>query len=312
MSRRASAPAGPPRFVIITGLSGAGKTEALRCFEDMGYYCIDNLPPALLPKVAELRGRNGDGLLRVAVVIDIRGGTFFDDALQSVSGLEEAGVPCHVLYLEADEPTLVRRYKETRRRHPLAPGGRVVDGIAAERARLEALRGRAQRIVDTSQLARKDLRDLLHRLYGEEDDRPPRTLSLTLLSFGFKYGLPVDADLVFDSRWLPNPYYDPALRQCTGRDPVVVSYVMRAPLARQFVDRLVDYLAFVIPLHAAEGREHLVVAVGCTGGRHRSVVVVEELARRLGPRVHELHVTHRDLELGEHDVAAAADREGAP
>ncbi|MFO7245871.1 MAG: RNase adapter RapZ [Thermaerobacter sp.] len=301
----------PLRLVIITGVSGAGKTEALRCFEDMGYFCIDNLPPALLPEVAQLRARSGGRLRRVAVVIDIRGGVFFEDALQSVAALEAAGVPCHILFLEAQEETLVRRYKETRRRHPLAPEGRVTDGIAAERARLSALRSRAQRIVDTSGLSRRDLRDLLRRLYADDPRGSPGTVSLTLLSFGFKYGLPLDADLVFDSRWLPNPYYVPALRSRTGCDPGVAEYVLQSPQARQFVERLADYLRFVLPLHAAEGREQLVAAVGCTGGRHRSVVIVQELARRLGSEVRDLHVIHRDMHVQEPDAAAAVDPEDA-
>lgn len=295
MTHRGSTAAEPLRLVIITGMSGAGKTEALRCFEDMGYFCIDNLPPALLPEVAGLRSPNGGGLRRAAVVIDIRGGTFFDDALQAVAALEEAGVACHILFLEAQEEALVRRYKETRRRHPLAPEGRVVDGIAAERARLASLRARAHRIVDTSGLARKDLRELLRRLYADDGGRPSQAVSLALLSFGFKYGLPLDADLVFDSRWLPNPYYVPALRPSTGRDAAVVAYVLQAPQAGEFVDRLVDYLDFVLPLHAAEGREQLVVAVGCTGGRHRSVVIGNLLWEYLRERLPSVTTEHRDL-----------------
>jgi len=312
MSRPAGDAAEPLQLVIITGMSGAGKTEALRCFEDMGYFCIDNLPPALLPRVAELRARDGGGLRRVAAVIDIRGGTFFDDVEQAVARLEAGGVPCHVLFLEAGEQTLVRRYKETRRRHPLAPEGRVVDGIAAERARLATLRARADRIIDTSELHPKDLRGLLRRFYAGGAGRSSGDLSITLISFGFKYGLPLDADLVFDARWLPNPYYVPALRPASGRDEAVASYVMKAPEAGPFLDRLVDYLQFVLPLHAAEGREQLVVAVGCTGGRHRSVVIVEALARRLRPYGHDLRVIHRDLELNERDAAATADEVDAP
>ena len=295
-------------FLIITGLSGAGKTEALRFFEDAGYFCIDNLPPALIPKVAELHRQSGGGTRGVAVVVDIRGGTFFDDALQSIEALEEAGIPCHVLFLEADEATLVRRYKESRRQHPLAPEGRVVEGIAAERARLEALRGRAHRVIDTSALSRHALRETLRRLYAAAGDPEP-ALSVTLLSFGFKHGLPLDADLVFDARCLPNPHYVSSLRARTGLEGAVSAYVLQWPLARQYLDRLGEYLEFVLPLYAAEGRRHLTVAVGCTGGRHRSVVVVEELARRLSRSAFRVRVQHRDVAQADSDAAAASDAE---
>ncbi|HEY8449860.1 MAG TPA: RNase adapter RapZ [Bacillota bacterium] len=283
----------PISLVIITGLSGAGKTEAMRAFEDMNYFCIDNLPPALIPKVAELCRQSAAGVKRVAIVVDIRGGEFFDTVLQSFEALELQGIPYHILFLEADDATLVRRYKETRRRHPLAPEGRVTDGIARERQRLRSLRERAHRIVDTSGLDRYTLRQRLRALYGE--DALTRGLRVTILSFGFKHGLPLDADFVFDLRCLPNPYYEVALRAQTGLDTPVQDYVLKWPLSHQYLDRLTDFLRFSLPLFQASGREQVVIALGCTGGRHRSVVFAEELARRLRGHFPNLQVEHRDL-----------------
>lgn len=299
-----------PRFVLITGLSGAGRTEALRCFEDMGYYCIDNLPPALIQQVAELSFQKGAASRPVAIVIDIRGGAFFDTALQAIDALQAAGIGCHILFLEADESTLVRRYQETRRQHPLAPGGRVVDGIKAERLRLADLRARAHRVIDTSSFNRRRLRSKLQALYAGTRSTT-RTPAITLVSFGFKRGLPLDSDLVFDARWLPNPHYVTHLRPQTGLDPDVRAYVLQPAMAGQFIERLADYINFMLPLYASDGREHLTVAIGCTGGRHRSVAIAEVLAERLAGDGIKPRVTHRDIGVAEHEVAAAQDGEQA-
>lgn len=285
----------PIQLVVITGLSGAGKTEAMRAFEDMNYYCIDNLPPALIPTVATLCRQASGGVSRVAVVIDIRGGEFFDSALQSLDALANSGIPYHILFLEADEETLVRRYRESRRRHPLAPQGRVVEGIAEERRRLMSLRARADRIVDTSGIDRYALRKKLREMYAGDSQR--NGLQVTLLSFGFKHGLPMDADMVFDLRLLPNPYYEPSLRPLTGLDPAVREYVLGSPQGRMVLEQLANHLDNMLPLYEASGREHLLVTIGCTGGRHRSVVMVEELAARLRKKFPNLTVQHRDISL---------------
>lgn len=281
------------RLIIITGLSGAGKTEAMRAFEDMNYFCIDNLPPALIPKVASLCQEAASGMKRVAVVIDVRGGEFFNTALESLDSLASEGIPAHILFLEADDETLVRRYKESRRRHPLAPTGRVTDGIAAERIRLRALRDRADRILDTSGLDRYALREKLRALYAEDVDRSG--MQVTLLSFGYKHGLPPDADLVFDLRLLPNPYYKLELRQLTGLDDRVREFVLGDPLGRQVLGKIADHLRYMLPLYESTGREQMLVAIGCTGGRHRSVVIAEELAKTLRGLFPNVQVQHRDL-----------------
>ena len=281
------------RLVLITGLSGAGKTEASRALEDAGFYVVDNLPAALIPTFAELCAGSAH-VDRAALVVDIRGREFFSSVAGTLDQLVQRGVPYELLFLDADDAVLVRRYKESRRRHPLAPAGRVSDGIAEERRRIAPLRARAQRVIDTTGLRPAELRARVRALYA--GDGAPR-LAVTLVSFGFKHGLPADADLVLDVRFLPNPHYDLELRPLSGRDRPVADYVLRAPVTRRFLELVEPLLDFLLPHYAAEGKAQLVVAIGCTGGRHRSVVVAECLAEHLRRPGYTVESVHRDCDL---------------
>jgi len=294
------------QFVIITGMSGAGKTRAIQVFEDLGYFCVDNLPPALLPKFAEMCLQSSGRLNRVALVIDIRGGEFFADLWDALAELEDMHITYHIVFLEADDEVLVRRFKETRRRHPLAPQGSVTEAIRHERQLLQELRGRAHRIIDTSALSPQELRRELGDLFSSAH---LGKLMVTVMSFGFKHGLPQDADLVFDVRFLPNPHYVDDLRPLDGGDPRVREYLFRWPITRLTVRRISSFMDFLLPHYIVEGKAQLVVAIGCTGGRHRSVVVAEELARRL--RTHEqvaVMVAHRDMDKETSTTGAAPGR----
>lgn len=281
------------QLVIITGLSGAGKTQALRSLEDMGFFCVDNLPPALIPKFAELCQESGGKVRRAALVIDIRGGDFFDSAVEALEELERAGFAYQILYLEASDESLVRRYKETRRRHPLAPQGRVVEGLAEEGRRLGLLRGKAHHIIDTTALAPQDLRRRVVGLFtgGAQAGH----MIVNLVSFGFKYGLPLDADLVLDVRFLPNPHYVTHLQPLTGRDAAVREYVFQSPLTHQFLERAWPLLRFLLPQFVNEGKSQLTIGVGCTGGQHRSVALAEHLAELIRGEKLQAVVEHRDV-----------------
>jgi len=283
---------GEVQFVIITGLSGAGKTQALHSLEDLGYFCVDNLPPALIPTFAELCLNTRDPIQRVALVIDIRGGEFFKSAVEALEQLTGLGVTYEILFLEADDDTLIRRYKETRRRHPLAPEGRLIEGIAKERRLLDVLRQRAAHIIDTSELTPRDLREQVVRLLS--GGTTLRAMHVHFVSFGFKYGLPLDADLVFDVRFLPNPHYVDHLKPLTGNDTPVDEYVMGYPLARTLLRKLEDLLRFLLPNYVAEGKTQVTIAIGCTGGQHRSVVLANRLSRQLKDMGFDLSVQHRD------------------
>jgi UPF0042 nucleotide-binding protein len=286
-------------MVVITGHSGAGKSEAIAAFEDGGYFCVDNLPPRMIESLGELFRHEGSGVERAAVVTDVRGGEYFEDLLAVLGELEASGLDLKVVFLEADEETLLHRYKETRRRHPLARSGRIVDGIREERTLLAPLRERADLIIDTTELTGGGLRrriatELIGRGRGENQ------LALTLLTFGFKNGPPRDADLTLDVRFLPNPHYDDQLRPLTGRDPAVVRYVESGTQAGRFYGRLMPLLDFLLPAYVAEGKQHLTIAIGCTGGRHRSVAVADHIARELADRDDvKLRVVHRDVQLEE-------------
>lgn len=279
------------QMVIITGLSGAGKTQAVWCLEDLGFFCVDNLPPALIPKFSELCAQSEGKINKIALVIDIRGGKFFDALFESLESLKTQGFTYDILFLEASDEVLVRRFKATRRRHPLSPLGRTLEGITAERRRLEELRGMANKIIDTSDLTVQELKDRIIDLFSKEDNR----FIITLMSFGYKYGIPLDADLVNDVRFLPNPYYIPELKPLTGHDPQIREYVMKHPATRAFLRRYAGLLKFLLPHYVAEGKTHLVVAIGCTGGQHRSVVLVDELARGLQKKGYQVIVKHRDI-----------------
>jgi UPF0042 nucleotide-binding protein len=283
-------------LVVITGHSGAGKSEAIAAFEDGGYFCVDNLPPRMIDSLGELFRHEGSGVEHAAVVSDVRGGDYFEDLVQVLDDLEANGLKPKLLFLEADEETLLDRYKETRRRHPLAPEGRLVDGIRAERALLAPLRERADVVMNTSELTGAMLRRRIsEEMLGREEDA---RMALTLLTFGFKNGPPRDADLTLDVRFLPNPHYVDELRPMTGLDAEVREYVESGTQAGEFYGRLLPLLEFLVPAYVAEGKSHLTIAIGCTGGRHRSITVADRIRRDLEERDDVIvQVKHRDADL---------------
>jgi UPF0042 nucleotide-binding protein len=282
-----------PGFTIITGLSGAGRSEAAKCLEDLGFFVVDNIPPALLPKMAELAARPG-GPGRVATVVDARGGVFFGELSKALEELKGLSIPYRILYLEASDEDLVNRYAATRHRHPLAPADRVIEGIRKERLMMESLRGDADLIVDTSGLTPHELRDRLRDAFA---DAPPEAgLQVSVISFGYKYGTPRDADVVIDVRFLPNPHWVDELRPLPGTDDRVRTYVKGQQTYREFMRRLRALLGFMVPGFVAEGKAYLAVAVGCTGGQHRSVVVADELAAFFRDKGLPVSVDHRDLD----------------
>ncbi|MDQ4005453.1 MAG: RNase adapter RapZ [Actinomycetota bacterium] len=284
-----------PDITLITGLSGAGRSEAAKCLEDLGYFVVDNLPPSLIAKMAELV-ETGGGPQRVAIVADARGGKFFGDLANALSGLRERRVPTRILFLEASEDILVHRFAETRRKHPLAPEDRRVEGIRREREVMEALRGEADLIIDTSEMTPRDLRERIREVFARSS--PHHAVQVAVVSFGYKYGVPRDADLVLDVRFLPNPYWIDHLRPLVGTEDSVRRYVMEQPQYAGFVEKLQGLLDEMLPGYLAEGKSYLTVAVGCTGGRHRSVVVAEELAAYFRDKGLPVVREHRDLARG--------------
>jgi UPF0042 nucleotide-binding protein len=296
--RRPTAPSHPskvrpgPDFTIITGLSGAGRSEASGCLEDLGYFVVDNLPPALIGKMAELAASSG-GPSRVAIVADVRGGVFFNELSKGLEELKGLQVPYRILFLEASDGDLVNRFEATRRRHPLAAGNRVVEGIRKERLMMETLRGEADLIVDTSGLTPNELRERIREAFRQAPRE--QSLHVSIMSFGFKYGVPRDADLLLDVRFLPNPYWVPTLRALPGNDPKVRKYVTGQEAYGEFVARLRSLLELVLPGYVAEGKSYLTIGVGCTGGRHRSVVVAEDLASFFRERGLQTNLDHRDV-----------------
>jgi RNase adapter protein RapZ len=284
----------PLSFVVITGLSGAGKSYAIKCFEDMGFFCVDNLPTTLIPTFADLIMRSEQPIHRVALGVDVREGAYLSRLFDTIRELRARSHTVEVLFLEASEESLVRRYHETRRRHPLAGEGNALDGIRAERKALSDLREVADRILDTSALTVHQLKDRLVELYVAPKARPG--LATSLVSFGFKHGVPFDADLVFDVRFLPNPHFVESLRLLDGRHERVRSFVLDHPESKEMLRRLEDFLKFVLPCYEREGKAYLTVAIGCTGGRHRSVTLAEELGRFLSGLGYAPTVVHRDLE----------------
>jgi RNase adapter protein RapZ len=285
---------GTRRFVILTGLSGAGKTQAIRALEDLGYFCVDNLPTLLIPTMAELASRADAGLEKVAIVADVREGGFLKQFPRTFRRLQSMpGVEPRLIFLEASDAALVRRFSETRRPHPLAPDRSVSEGIKEEREKLKAVRAMADLILDTSSLTVHELRDIFMRMSRDESVRAEMVVNL--VSFGYKHGVPVDADLVFDVRCLPNPHFVDRLRRLTGRDQAVVRYMRRHPATREWVERLTSFLTFALPHYVQEGKSYLTVAIGCTGGQHRSVMLAEALKKSLaGVKGVRLRVKHRD------------------
>jgi UPF0042 nucleotide-binding protein len=285
---------GTRRFVILTGLSGSGKTQAIRALEDLGYFCIDNLPTQLIPTMADLSMREDAGLDKVAIVVDVREGGFLSQFPRVYRRLKtHPRVTPTLIFLEASHSTLVRRFSETRRPHPLAPDRSVSEGIAEERQKLNAIRSMADLILDTSNLTVHELRDIFMRM--SRDGRARADMVVNLVSFGYKNGVPVDADLVFDVRCLPNPHFVDDLRELTGRDKAVVRYMNKHPATHDFIDKLTAFLKFALPQYVQEGKAYLTVAIGCTGGRHRSVMLAEALKKSLaGVKGVRLRVKHRD------------------
>ncbi len=289
------------QIVIITGMSGAGKTVAVQSFEDLGYFCVDNLPPALIPKFVDLiEGSNGK-MNRVALVIDLRGRKFFEhlfEAIDTISQSPNIKLKMHILYLDAKDAKLVQRYKETRRSHPLAKNGLPLEGIRLEREMLEEMKGHSQQIIDTTDLKPIQLREKIIQRFALTERHP---FTVNMVSFGFKYGIPIDADLVFDVRFLPNPHYIDHMRPKTGLDEEVSSYVLKWSETQQFNEKLQDLLNFMLPQYKREGKSQVVIGIGCTGGKHRSVTLAEYFGETFSDE-YVMHVSHRDIEKGKERV----------
>ena len=285
------------RFVIVTGMSGGGKSTALRMLEDVGFYCVDNLPVPLIEKFVELIAMPNSEVGKVALGLDVRADQPFEDAQKVLEKLKENGYSFEILFMEASDQVLLKRYKETRRMHPLSPDGRVEDGILKERKILQDIRSKADYVIDTSKLLTRELKEEIDRIFVKNEEY--NSLMITILSFGFKHGIPADADLVFDVRFLPNPFYIDELKYKTGNDKEVQDYVMSFPEAKEFSEKLTDMVRFLIPNYVKEGKYQLVIAVGCTGGKHRSVTLANELYRRLKDHgEYGLTISHRDIRQG--------------
>ncbi len=281
-------------FIIVSGLSGAGKTQAVHSLEDLGYFCVDNIPPTLIPKFAELCSQSKAEIKKTALVVDIRGGEFFDSLSEVLAELDQAGTSYHILFLEASDETLIRRFKESRRSHPLSPDGEVLQWVQKERKKLQELRGLAHKIIDTSNMSPTQLKEEINNLYGDSADTS--RLRVTVVSFGYKYGIPMDSDLVFDVRFLPNPHYDLDLRPLTGNHPEVQNFVLSTPYATAFMDKFFELIEFLLPQYVKEGKTTLMIAIGCTGGKHRSVTLANKLTEYLKKKNYRVKVRHRDLD----------------
>jgi len=280
-------------IVIITGLSGAGKSWALKCFEDLEFFCVDNLLPALIPKFVQLCATSD--LNQIALVIDIRGRRFFKELVSALKEIPEYGFRYQILYMDASDAMLVRRYSETRRKHPLARRGRVLEGIQIERKQLEEIKGLADRIIETTNLTPNQLKREITNLFFPAHDGFP--ININVVAFGFKFGIPLDADLMFDVRFLPNPYYVEELQSLTGNNEAVKDYVMKKGPTGEFLSRLYSLLEFLIPQYIQEGKSSLTIAIGCTGGKHRSIVLANELARYLENTGYRVQAEYRDLKI---------------
>lgn len=285
------------RFVVVTGMSGGGKSTALKMLEDAGFYCVDNLPVPLIQKFVELIVQPASEVTKVALGLDVRADQPFEEAIQVLDNLKENGYTFEILYIEANDQVLLKRYKETRRMHPLSQEGRIEDGIRKERKILEDIRKRSDYVIDTSKLLTRELKEEIDRIFVQNKEY--NSLMITVLSFGFKHGIPADADLVFDVRFLPNPFYIEELKYKTGNDKEVQDFVMSFPEAETFIDKLIDMLAFLIPNYVKEGKYQLVVGIGCTGGKHRSVTLANQLYGKLKDKgSYGIKIAHRDIGQG--------------
>ena len=283
------------RFVVVTGMSGSGKTTAMKMLEDAGFYCVDNLPLLLVEKFVEMLAEPESEFNKIALGLDVRADIHFEEASDILKSIKESGIPVEILFLDSDDQILINRYKETRRVHPLAPDGHVEDGVQKERQILEEIRKNADYVLDTTNLLTRELKLELDRIFVKNEAY--NSLMITVMSFGFKYGIPTDADLVLDVRFLPNPYYIDELRAKTGNDKEIQDYVMSFPEANEFLDKLTDMLEFLIPNYVKEGKYRLVIAIGCTGGKHRSVTLANALYNRLKDRGnYGIKLEHKDID----------------
>ncbi|MCA1838858.1 MAG: RNase adapter RapZ [Actinomycetota bacterium] len=289
-----SAAVSAPRFTLITGLSGAGRSEVAKVFEDLGYFVVDNIPPALIEKMVELVSAPGSKVKQIALVVDVRGGEFFPELEKALDGIKDRGFDLRVLFLEASDRSLVRRFEATRRKHPLAQSDRVVEGIFQERQIMRRLRDVADVIIDTTDLNVHELRDKVSSLFADPSARSG--IAVNVISFGYKHGIPLDADIILDCRFLPNPHWVDELRPLNGTHRKVRGYVLNAPGTEEFLFKLRDLLGFLLPGFVNEGRHYLTIGIGCTGGKHRSVVVGDEIARYLQEKGFPSTVVHRDLD----------------
>lgn len=282
------------RFVIVTGMSGAGKSQTIKCLEDMNFYCVDNMPPVLMPKFAEICLKSSGMINNAAVVVDIRGGEMFKEITNVINELKSMGVNPEILFLKADDAVLVKRYKETRRMHPLSHDGKIQDGIEKEEKLLSEIKNKADYCIDTSNLIAHQLKKSLMDIFG--DVSSPTGLLIDVMSFGFKYGIPNDADLVFDVRFLPNPYYIDDLKKSTGMEEKVSEFVFKWQQTAEFLEKLYEMITYLVPYYQEEGKSQLVIAIGCTGGMHRSVAICEKLYDKLAGGKFKVIKHHRDIE----------------
>ena len=280
------------RIVIVTGMSGGGKTQACRYLEDLGYFCVDNLPPVFIPKFVELCAHGGSHVKKIVFVVDTRSREFFDDLVQVLEDMNKKDQTYEMLFIDASDDVIIRRYKETRRRHPMAPSSRISDGVAKERSRLETVRSKATYIIDTSNLAKSELKEKIIRLFGNSEGEQ---MNINVLSFGFKFGMPLDADMVLDVRFLPNPFYIDSLKHKSGAVPEVAEYIESKTVTQEFEKRLVPLIEFLVPQYVKEGKSQLVIAVGCTGGMHRSVFIARYIFEFLKKKGYAVKLEHRDL-----------------
>ena len=282
------------KFVIITGLSGAGKSLAIRCLEDLGFYCIDNMPPAFIPKFAEICYQSQGTIDKVALVMDIRGGNLFNELFDALDTLEGSGYTYEILFLEASSEVIIKRYKETRRKHPLSSEGSITEAVEKERELLQKVRRKANHIIDTSNMLPRQFKEQLSDILVQ--GKQYKGINITVVSFGFKYGIPLDADLVFDVRFLPNPYYVKSLKDLTGENEEVRNYVLQWSQTQEFLVKFKDMIEFLLPNYVEEGKSQLVIGIGCTGGKHRSVTIAEKLYHFINKIGYQVFINHRDIE----------------